>query len=149
MFKHVTHGFGGEPIVTLEDLGKMALVEGCNEFIIGEVKGGEMRYAATLVNAGGWAALTVHSTNAHETLDKLADLIKYGSNYTFEEARRMLKSFDTIVYLEGFKVREILEVKGYNDETHTFDYVNIYRYMPEKDKNKDNNMKIENIESAS
>lgn len=133
MFKHVTHGFGGEPIVTLEDLGKMALVEGCNEFIIGEVKGGEMRYAATLVNAGGWAALTVHSTNAHETLDKLADLIKYGSSYTFEESRRMLKSFDTIVYLEGFKVREILEVKGYNDDTHAFDYINIYRYMPDED----------------
>ena len=129
MFKHVTHGFGGEPVCTLEDLGKMALVEGCNEFIIGEVKGGEMRSAMTLINAGGYAALTVHSTNAYETLDKMADLVKYGSDYSFEEARRMLKTFDTIVYMEDYKVREILEVNGYNDDTHQYNYIPIYRYI--------------------
>lgn len=128
MFKHVTHGFAREPVVTLEDLAKMALVEGCNEFVIGEVKGGEMRYAMTLINAGGYAALTVHSTNAYETLDKLADLVKYGSDYTFREARRMLKTFDTVVYMEGFKIREILEVEGYDDESDRYRYVNIYRY---------------------
>ena len=133
MFKHVSHGFHGEPICTLEDLGKMALVEGCNEFIIGEVKGGEMRYAMTLLNAGGHAALTVHSTNAYETLDKLADLVKYGSSYTFDEARRMLKTFDTVVYMEGYRIREILEVEGYDDETKQYKYVNIYRYDGEFD----------------
>lgn len=128
MFKHVTHGFHDEKPCTLEDLGKMALVEGCNEFIIGEVKGGEMRNAMTLINAGGHAALTVHSTNAYETLDKMADLVKYGSTYTFEEARRMLKTFDTIVYLEGYKVREILECEGYDDESGRYIYRNIYKY---------------------
>ncbi len=128
MFKHVAHGFHGEQECTLEDLARMALVEGCNEFIIGEVKGGEMRYVMTLLNAGGYAALTVHSTNAYETLDKLADLVKYGSSYSFDEARRMLKTFDTIVYLEGYKVREILEVDGFNDETKQYNYINIYRY---------------------
>lgn len=128
MFKHTTHGFQGEPECTLEDLGKMALVEGCNQFVIGEVKGGEMRYAMTLLNAGGHAALTVHSTNAYETLDKCADLVKYGSSYSYDEARRMLKTFDTIVYMEGYKVREILEVTGYDDVTRQYQYVNIYRY---------------------
>lgn len=135
MFKHVSHGFMGEPVCTLEDLGKIALVEGCNEFIIGEVKGGEMRYAMTLINAGGYAALTVHSTNAYETLDKLADLVKYGSSYTFQEARRMLKTFDTVVYMEGYKIREILEVAGYNDETDTYNYIPIYKYQ--RDPNED------------
>lgn len=131
MFKHVTHGFKkGEQVVTLSDLGRMALVEGCNEFIIGEVKGGEMRDAMTLVNAGGNIALTVHSTNAYETLDKLADLVKYGSDYSFDEARQMLKTIDTIVYMEGYKVREILECKGYDRESKNFIYDYIYRYMP-------------------
>lgn len=129
MFKHVTHGMQGEPICTLEDLGRMALVEGCNQFIIGEVKGGEMRSAMTLVNAGGYAALTVHSTNAYETLDKLADLVKYGSDYSFDEARRMLKTFDTIVYMEGYKVREILECIGYDDATKQYEYIPIYRHV--------------------
>lgn len=133
MFKHVSHGFQGEPVVTLEDLARMALVEGCNYFVIGEVKGGEMRYAMTLLNAGGQAALTVHATNVYEILDKLADLVKYGSDYSFEEARRMLKTFDTLVYMEGYKIREILECEGYDDETHQYKYVNIYRYNPDED----------------
>lgn len=127
MFKHVTHGFQNEPIVTLEDLAKMALVEGCNEFVVGEVKGGEMRYVMTLLNAGGYAALTVHSTNAYETMDKLADLVKYGSDYSFDEARRMLKTFDTVVYMENYQIQEILEVDGYDDATHQFNYINMYK----------------------
>lgn len=127
MFKHPSYGQDGGPTCTLEELGKMALVEGCNEFIVGEVKGGEMRYVMTLLNAGGYAALTVHSTNAYETLDKLADLVKYGSSYTFDEARRMLKTFDTIVYMEDYKIQEVLECTGYDDETKQFKYVHIYR----------------------
>lgn len=134
MFKHVSHGFGGEPICTLEDLGKMALVEGCNEFIIGEVKGGEMRNAMTLLNAGGYFATTLHATNAYEVLDKAADLVKYGSSYTFNEARRMLKTIDTVVYMEGYKIREILEVAGYDDKTNQYQYINIYRYSDDEDK---------------
>jgi len=108
--------------------------------IVGEVKGGEMRYAMTLLNAGGHAALTVHSTNAYETLDKLADLVKYGSTYTFDEARRMLKTFDTVVYMEGCKVREVLEVDGYNDQTKSFKNINIYRYFPPEEKEEDSDM---------
>ena len=133
MFKHVSHGYDGSRPYSLEDLGKMALVEGCNEFIIGEVKGGEMRNVMTLLNAGGYAALTVHSTNAYETMDKLADLVKYGSSYSFEEARRMLKTFDTIVYMEGYKVRQILQVQGYDDDTKQFIYLPIFKYDETKD----------------
>ena len=128
IFKHPTHGFGGEPIVTLEDLGRMALVEGCNEFIIGEVKGGEMRAGATIINTGGYAAFTIHSNNAKAVLPKAADLVKYGSDYSFEEAKMMLGCIDTIVYMEGYKVREILECTGYNRDAKDFEYIPIYKY---------------------
>lgn len=133
MFKHVTHGYDGNRPYTLQDLGQMALVEGCNEFIIGEVKGGEMRSVMTLLNAGGYAALTVHSTNAYETMNKLADLVKYGSDYSFEDARRMLASMDTVVYMEGYKVRTILEIHGFNDQTHDYNYELIYKYNYEEE----------------
>lgn len=128
MFKHVTHGFDGGRIYTLEDLARMALVEGCNEFIVGEVKGGEMRNVMTLLNSGGYGALTVHANNAYEVMDKLADLVKYGSTYSFEEARRMLRSVDTVVYMEGYKIRQILACKGYDDESKQFIYENLYEY---------------------
>lgn len=134
MFKHVTHGYDGRKPYTLQDLGQMALVEGCNEFIIGEVKGGEMRNVMTLLNAGGYAALTVHSTNAYETMDKLADLVKYGSDYSFEEAHRMLSVMDTVVYLEGYKVRTILEVHGYDDKRKDYNYELVYKYNAEQEK---------------
>ncbi len=40
----------------------------------------------------------------------------------------MLKSIDTIVYMDGYKIREILEVTGYDDEKHDYNYVHIYKY---------------------
>lgn len=129
MFKHVTHGFDGRPEYTLEDLGRMALVEGCNEFIIGEVKGAEMRNVMTLLRAGGYAALTTHSIDAESTLDRLADLVKYGSSYSYEDARRMLSAIDTIVYCEDFRITKILECRGYDDETHQFIYKTMYEYQ--------------------
>ena len=127
MFKHVTHGFHGEPVVTLEELGKMALVEGCNEFIIGEVKGGEMRYAATLMRSGGYCMYTTHSLSARETLPRCADLVKQGSDYSYEDACKMLKNVETVVFMEDYQVQEILEVKGFDVTTQEFIYRPIYR----------------------
>lgn len=126
MFKHVTHGFHGEPVVTLEELGKMALVEGCNEFIIGEVKGGEMRYAATLMRSGGYCMYTTHSLSARETLPRCADLVKQGSDYSYEDACKMLKNVETVVFMEDYQVQEILEVKGFDVTTQEFIYRPIY-----------------------
>ena len=126
MFKHVSHGFQGEPVCTLEDLGKMALVEGCNQFIIGEAKGAEMRSIMTLLNSGGYGALTLHSNSVYQIVEKMADLVKYGSSYTFEEAKRMLKAFDTLVYMEGYKVRDIVEIVDYDEIKKDFIYRHIY-----------------------
>lgn len=126
MFKHVTHGFRGEPVCTLEDLGRMALVEGCNQFIIGEAKGSEMRSIMTLMNSGGYGALTIHSKSVYQIMNKMADLVKYGSSYSFEEARRMLKVFDTLVYLEGYKVRDIVEIVDYDENKKDYVYRHIY-----------------------
>lgn len=129
MFKHVTHGEGGNPEYDLIYLGQKALVEGCNEFVIGEAKGAEMRPAMTLLTGGGHGMLTTHSESARGTAERLADLIKYGSTYSYEEAKRMLgRVLDTVFYLEGFKVREILECTGYNEEKHDFEYVCVYKY---------------------
>jgi len=128
MFKHVTHGLQGEPRYTLEDLGRIALVEGCNEFIIGEAKGGEMRSIATLLNSGGYGMTTIHSNSAKEIPEKMADLIKYGSSYSYEEAKRMIKVFKVLVYMEDYKVREILEIDHYDEEKRDFVYRYIYRY---------------------
>lgn len=117
----------GQLSVSLEQLGKLALVAGANVFIIGEVKGAEICSAITLSNSGCRTALTIHSESSTETIDKMADLAMRGFADNMEQAKRMLKGFQTIVYLEDFKIQEITEIKGFNEETKDMEYNYIYR----------------------
>ena len=117
----------GQRPCSLEDLGQLALVAGANVFVIGEVKGAEVCSAVTLANSGCRTAVTVHSRSAVETIDKMADLAMRGYATTYEQAKRMMKCFEIIVYLEDFKVKEISEVIGYDEETKDMIYRPIYK----------------------
>lgn len=133
MFEHVvTNPQHGEKKCTLEDLGQMALVAGANVFVIGEAKGAEICSAITLSNSGCRTALTIHSPSATETIDKMADLAMRGYATSFTQAKRMIKSFQTIVYLKDFHVEEISEIIGYDEEKEDMIYRPIYRRAAEK-----------------
>lgn len=128
MFQHVVnYAKKGESPVSLEELGKLALVAGANVFIIGEAKGAEICSAITLSNSGCRTAITIHSSSSTDTIDKMADLAMRGYATDYVQAKRMLKSFQTIVYLENFKVKEISEIVGFNEETQDMEYKYIYR----------------------
>lgn len=128
MFEHVvSNPSRGEQAVTLEQLGSLALVAGANVFIIGEAKGAEICSAITLSNSGCRTAITIHSNSATDTIDKMADLAMRGYAQSYEQAKRMLKTFDTIVYLQDFKIQEIVRIKGFNETTKDMDYQYIYR----------------------
>ncbi len=128
MFEHVVNNpQKGEKACTLEDLGQLALVAGANVFIIGEAKGGEICSAITLSNSGCRTAITIHSPSSTETIDKMADLAMRGYAQNYEQAKRMIKSFQTIVYLQDFKVQEISEIVGYDEEKKDMIYKYIYR----------------------
>ena len=122
----------GKPEVTLEDLGKMALVAGCNAFIVGEVKGAEVCSLITLSNSGCRIACTVHSFSATETMDKLADLSMRGYSTNIVDAKRSMKAFQTIVQLENFQIKEVVEVVGFDEERKDLIYKYIYRKEPEE-----------------
>ncbi len=128
MFQHVVnYTNGNEQPVNLEQLGQLALVAGANVFIIGEAKGAEICSAITLSNSGCRTAITIHSPSSTETIDKMADLAMRGYAQDYNQAKRMLKSFQTVVYLEDFAVREISEIAGYDDEKNEIIYRYIYR----------------------
>lgn len=128
MIQHVVnYAQRGKPSVSLAQLSQLALVAGANVFIIGEAKGAEICDAITLSNSGCRTAITIHSPSSTETVDKMADLAMRGYATDYKQAKRMLKSFQTIVYLEGFKVQEISEITGYNDEKEDMEYRYIYR----------------------
>ena len=128
MFEHVVNNpQKGEKACSLEDLGQLALVAGANVFVIGEAKGAEICSAITLSNSGCRTAITIHSPSSTETIDKMADLAMRGYAQSYDQAKRMIKSFQTIVYLQDFKVQEISEITGYNDEKKDMEYRYIYR----------------------
>lgn len=135
MFEHVVTNPSqkkNEQAVTLEKLGQMALVAGVNVFVIGEAKGAEICSAITLSNSGCRTAITVHSPSSTETINKMADLAMRGWARDMDQAKRMLKSFETIVYLQDFKVQEISRIIGYDEEKHDMIYQYIYRRDAEK-----------------
>lgn len=128
MFEHVVNNpQKGERACSLEDLGQMALVAGANVFVIGEAKGAEICSAITLSNSGCRTAITIHSPSSTETIDKMADLAMRGYSTSYDQAKRMIKSFQTIVYLQDFKVKEISEIIGYDDVKKDMIYRPIYR----------------------
>ncbi len=139
MFQHpVNYSYRGNAPVSLEDLGRLALVAGANVFIIGEAKGGEICHAITLSNSGCRTAITIHSNSSTETIDKMADLAMKGdSNVTYEQAKRSLKSLQTIVYLKDFKIQEISEITGYDEKTKDMTYRYIYNKNAEEGRKED------------
>ena len=126
-FQHVVNYSNEGNPVNLEQLGQLALGAGANVFVIGEAKGAEICSAITLSNSGCRTAITIHSPSSTETLDKMADLAMRGYATDYTQAMRMLKSFQTIVYLEDFSVKEISEITGFNEETKQMEYRYIYR----------------------
>ena len=133
IFEHVINNpKDGEEACSLEELGKMALVAGANVFVIGEAKGGEVCSAITLSNAGCRTALTLHTNSAKETIDKICDLAMRGFATSYEQTKRSLKSFETIVYMQDFKVQEISQVIGYDEQKKDMIYRCIYKRPHDK-----------------
>lgn len=128
MLQHtVNNPMKGQEAIDLERLGQLALVAGANVFVIGEVKGAEICSAVTLGNSGCRTALTIHSNSSTDAIDKMADLAMRGYAKDINDAKRMMKTFQTIVYLEDFCVKEISEIVGYDDEKKDMIYRAIYR----------------------
>ena len=60
-------------------------------------------------------------------MNKLADYVKYESDYSKEDALKMLQSMEVVVFMKNFKVAEIAEVVGWDDEKKDLKYNLIYR----------------------
>lgn len=131
MCQHILKDARGNIIYGLDEIGTNGLVCDINWFIIGEIKGAEARTFLRACNTGNHVLCTIHSPNAKETIPRFADYIKYGSDYSLQEAERMLKDLEVIVYIEGFKVREIVEIKGYDDTKKCLIYETVYLYDKE------------------
>lgn len=123
MLQHIVMNRGeGKIQYSLQDLAKNGLLVDLDYFIIGEIKGGEALYFLNAAYTGHRCWATVHGVSSTEAIDKLADYVKYESDYSKADVLRMLKSLEVVVFMEEFKVKEISEIVGFDETTKTLIY---------------------------
>ena len=126
MFQHIVMNRGeGKIQYSLQDLARNGLLLDLDYFIIGEIKGGEALYFLNAAYTGHQCWASVHGVSSTEAIDKLADYVKYESDYSKTDVIRMLKTLEVIVFMEDFKVKEISEIVGFSEATQTLIYKRI------------------------
>ena len=111
----------------LKVLAKNGLLTDIDYFIIGEVKGEEAMYFINACDTGNKAWCSVHSPSSTEAINKLADYVMYASKYSHQEALYMLKELQVVVFMKNFKVAEISEVIGWDEEKKNLKYRPVFR----------------------
>lgn len=123
MFLHSLPGTGEQQVnYDLKDISIAGLTMDVDFFIIGEVKGGEALYLLNAAYTGQLCAATIHAPSADRALDKLVDYCMYESRYARDELMRMMDCFQTLVFMEHYRVREIYECRGWNEEQRQLIY---------------------------
>lgn len=127
MFQHVVQMQGeGRIGYDLKELARNGLLTDLDYFIIGEIKGGEALYFLNACYTGHQCWASVHGIDSKQALDKLADYVKYESDYLKSDVMKMLSGMNCVVFMERFRVREISEVKGYCEQTGQLIYERIF-----------------------
>ena len=131
-FQHIIKDNYGNVITGLSELGTNNLLCDTGYMIIGEIKGAEARDMLRASQTGHKCWCSVHSDSAEGAISRLADYVKYGADYSFSEAERMLKDLQTIVYIKNFKIEEIVAIRGYDDKNKRMLFKTLYKrnYVP-------------------
>lgn len=127
MFLHSLPG-AGEQMVSydLEQISIAGLTMDVDFFIIGEVKGAEALYLLNAAYTGQLCAATIHAPSADKAPDKLADYAMYESRYARDELMKMLDCFQTLIFMEHYRVKEIFACKGWNERQRALTYEKIF-----------------------
>lgn len=113
MFQHIDK----KNHYTLKELVINAQMLDIDHIVIGEIKGVEALYFITASLTGCTGMATIHSVNAMMALDKMAEYCKWESDYSRDELFKLLSCVKTIVYINKFKVMEIVINHGWNDQS--------------------------------
>lgn len=112
MFQHILEQKGESKIhYGLKELSINALLIDLDYIVIGEIKGGEALYFLNAAYTGHLGLATVHGQDGEAALYKLADYVKYESDYSQEEIKKMLGCISAVCYMKDFRLHTITEVK--------------------------------------
>lgn len=118
---------GGRP-VSLKDLIRDGLTMSLDTYVVGEIVGDEAWEFIKSAYTGHRGIATTHSESAADAFGRLLTLSK-GANIGESEKtiKEMLaRSINIIIYLDKFKITEILAVKGYDAKMDTFMYNTVF-----------------------
>ena len=127
MFLHSLPGTGEQQVsYDLEHISIAGLTMDVDFFIIGEVKGAEALYLLNAAYTGQLCAATIHAPSADRAPDKLVDYAMYASRYSRDELMKMMDCFQTLVFMEHFRVKEIFECRGWDPQKRNLAYERIF-----------------------
>lgn len=123
MFLHSLPGAGESQVnYDLKDISIAGLTMDVDFFIIGEIKGGEALYLLNAAYTGQLCAGTIHAPSADKALDKLVDYCLYESKYNRDELMKMMDCFQTVIFMEHYRVRQIFACTGWDGRTKSLKY---------------------------
>ena len=119
---------GERTVYSLEDELRLGLLQDIDDFIIGEIKGGEALYVfTTAVSTGARFLGTIHSNTAAGSVRRLAQCARYVSDYPMETLEEMLTSTPfVLIHMSRFSIDEILEIVGWDDDKKQIIYHEVY-----------------------
>lgn len=127
MFLHSLPGTGEQQVsYDLEHISIAGLTMDVDFFIVGEVKGAEAVYLLNAAYTGQICAATIHAPSAERAPDKLVDYCLGKKQYSRDELMKMLDCFKTLVFMEHYKVKEIFECRGWDGESRSLVYKQIF-----------------------
>ncbi len=127
LFMHSLPALGESSVsYELKDISIAGLTMDIDFFIIGEIKGNEAMYLLNAAYTGQLCAATIHAPAADKALDKAVDYSIQEGKYTKQELMKMLSCFHTVIFMKKYKVNQVYEVVGWNEEKNSIDYKVIY-----------------------
>lgn len=113
---------------TLEDELRLGLLQDIDNFIIGEIKGGEALHVfTTAMSTGARFFGTIHSNDARSSVTRLAQCARYVSDYPMETLEEMLTCMPfVLIHMSRFSIDEIVEIDGWDDVNKRLLFSQVY-----------------------
>lgn len=113
---------------SLEDELRLGLLQDIDNFVIGEIKGGEALHVfTTAMSTGARFFGTIHSNDAVSSIRRLAQCARYVSDYPMETLEEMLSSMlFVLVHMNHFSIDEIVEIKDWDMKEKKLQYHTVY-----------------------
>lgn len=127
---------GGHSL-TLRDLVADGLTMSLDTYCIGEIVGGEAAEFIRAAYSGHRCLGTIHAESAGDAIDRIISLARTASPDESEDLlrRMLLRGVDYLIYLQDFKVREVVAVSSRQTEESRYELA--YLWSANKDQTAD------------